>query len=71
MYHPQYLKRWWENIEKETNDLDCSIKHVFIEANMVADYLSKHAINGKATTSLNPYFGKTKGMLINNKMGLL
>lgn len=54
----------------ETNGLDCTIKYIYGEANMVDDHLSKYAMNSKTVGSLNPNFRRTKGILMTNKLGL-
>lgn len=60
-----YMLDFWEEIKEIFWILECSLSHIFREANMVADHLVKERANGRIRiiTSKNVGPGTLRGLL--------
>lgn len=65
-----FMWDFWEKIKELYCLLECSVSHIFREANMVANYIAKEGVNGicRTVTGHNIGTGTLRGLLWTNAL---
>lgn len=67
-----YLWEYWDEIKRLFFDINCDIRYIFREANMVADYLAKECANNQCKYFIDSEIGRgiLRGLLCIDFWGL-